>query len=77
MARLTEYHRQQPPAFQFSATDIPSSSTSPIFRPIFDTAIEEHLGWDQMEFCDVLVTLDSPQQAEEVGASQFTPTPPV
>jgi hypothetical protein len=30
-----------------------------------------------MEFCDVLATLDSPQQAEEVGASQLTQAPPV
>jgi hypothetical protein len=43
----------------------------------FDTTTEEHLGWDQMEFCDVLVTLDSPQHTEEVGASQFTQAPPV
>jgi hypothetical protein len=30
-----------------------------------------------MEFRDILATLDSPQQAEEVGASQFTQAPPV
>jgi hypothetical protein len=30
-----------------------------------------------MEFRDVLATLDSPQQAEEVGASQLTQRPPV
>jgi hypothetical protein len=30
-----------------------------------------------MEFRDVLVNLDSPQQGEEVGASQFTQAPPV
>jgi hypothetical protein len=65
----------RPPAFQFSATDIPSTSTLPMFQPNFDTTTEKHLGWDQMEFCDVLATLDSPQQAEEVGASQFTQAP--
>jgi cytochrome c1 len=64
-------------AFQFPATDIPSSSIPPMFQPTFNTTTEEHLGWDQMEFCDVLATLDSPQQAEEVGASQFTQAPPV
>jgi hypothetical protein len=48
-----------------------------MFQPTFDTTTEEHLGWDQMEFCDVLATLDSPQQAEEVGASQLTQAPPV
>jgi hypothetical protein len=40
-----------------------------MFQPTFDTTTEEHLGGDQMEFCDVLATLDSSQQAEEVGAS--------
>jgi hypothetical protein len=39
-----------PPTFQFSATDIPSSSTPPMFQPTFNTTTEEHLGWDQMEF---------------------------
>jgi hypothetical protein len=48
-----------------------------MFRPTFDTTTEEHLGWDQMEFRDVLANLDSPQQAEEVGASQLTQAPPV
>jgi hypothetical protein len=33
-----------------------------MFQPTFDTTIEEHLGWDPMEFRDVLATLDSPQQ---------------
>jgi hypothetical protein len=40
-----------------------------MFQPTFDTTTEEHLGGDQVEFRDVLVTLDSPQQVEEVGAS--------
>jgi hypothetical protein len=43
-----------------------------MFQPTFDTATEEQLGWDQMEFCDVLATLDASHQAEEVGPSQFT-----
>jgi hypothetical protein len=67
----------RPPAFQFPVTDIPSSSTPPMFQPTFDTTTEEHMGWDQMEFRDVLATPDSPQQAEEVGASQFAQAPPV
>jgi hypothetical protein len=62
----------RPPTFQFSAADIPSSSTRPMFQPTFDTATEEQLGWDQMECCDVLATLDASHQAEEVGPSQFT-----
>jgi hypothetical protein len=62
----------RPPSFQFPAADIPSSSTPPMFQPTFDTATEEHLGWDQVEFGNVLVTLDAPQQADEVGPSQLT-----
>jgi hypothetical protein len=65
----------RPPAFQFPAANIPSSSTPPMFQPTFDTTTEEHLGWDQMEFNDVLTTLDAPQQAEEVGPSQLTHAP--
>jgi hypothetical protein len=48
-----------------------------MFQPTFDTTTEEHLGWDQTEFRDVLATLDSSQQAEEVGASQLTQPPPI
>jgi hypothetical protein len=48
-----------------------------MFQPTLDMTTEEHLGWDQMEFRDVLATLDSPWQAEEVGASQLTQAPPV
>jgi hypothetical protein len=65
----------RPPAFQFPAADIPSSSTPPMFQPTFDTTTKEHLGWDQMEFNDVLTSLDAPQQAEEVGPSQLTHAP--
>jgi hypothetical protein len=43
-----------------------------MFQPTFDTTSEEHLGWDQMEFNEVLASLDAPQQAEEVGPSQLT-----
>jgi hypothetical protein len=43
-----------------------------MFQPTFDTTTEELLGWNQMEFRDVLATQDSPQQAEEVGESQLT-----
>jgi hypothetical protein len=46
-----------------------------MFQPTFDTTAEEHLGWDQMEFNDVLATLDATQQAEEVGPSQLTQAP--
>jgi hypothetical protein len=63
----------RPPAFQFPSTDIPSSSTPPMFQPTFDTTTEEHLGWDEFGYGDILATMDSPQQAEEVGASQLTP----
>jgi hypothetical protein len=43
-----------------------------MFQPAFETTTEDQLGWDQMEFGDVLATLDAPQQAEEVGPSQLT-----
>jgi hypothetical protein len=66
----------RPPAFQFPATDIPSSSTPPMFQPTFDTTTEEHLGWDEFGYGDILATMDAaPQQAEEVGASQLTQPP--
>jgi hypothetical protein len=34
-----------------------------MFQPTFDTTTVEHLGWDLMEFNDVLATLDAPLQA--------------
>jgi hypothetical protein len=40
----------RPPAFQFPAADIPSSSTRPMFQPAFDTTTEDQLGWDQMAY---------------------------
>jgi hypothetical protein len=46
-----------------------------MFQPTFDMTTKEHLGWDQMEFGDVLSTLDALQQAEEVGPSQLTQAP--
>jgi hypothetical protein len=46
-----------------------------MFQPAFDTTIEDQLGWDQMEFDDVLATLYAPQQAKEVGPSQLTQAP--
>jgi hypothetical protein len=44
-----------------------------MFQPTFDTTTEEHLGWDEFGYSDILPTMDSPQRAEEVGASQLTP----
>jgi hypothetical protein len=67
----------RPPAIQFPATDIPSSSTPPMFQPTFDTTNKEHLGWDEFGYSDILATMDAPQRAEEVGASQLTQAPPV
>jgi hypothetical protein len=67
----------RPPTFQFPATDIPSSSTPPMFQPTFDTTNEEHLGRDEFGYSDILATMDAPQQAEEVGASELTQAPPV
>jgi hypothetical protein len=46
-----------------------------MFQPTFDTTTEEQLVWDQMEFGDVLATLDASQQPEEVGPSQLTHAP--
>jgi hypothetical protein len=43
-----------------------------MFQPAFDTTTKDQLGWDLMQFGDVLATLDAPQQAEEVGPSQLT-----
>jgi aldehyde:ferredoxin oxidoreductase len=43
-----------------------------MFQPAFDTTTEDQVGWDQIEFGDVLATLDAAQQAEEVGPSQLT-----
>jgi hypothetical protein len=40
-----------------------------MFQPTFDTTTEEHLGCDEFGYDGILVTMDAPQQAEEVGAS--------
>jgi hypothetical protein len=64
----------RPPTFQLPAADIPSSSTRPMFQPTFDMTTEDQVGSDQMEFSDVLATLDAPQQAEGVGSSPLTRT---
>jgi hypothetical protein len=38
----------RPPTFQFPATDIPSSSTPPMFQPsTFNTGAEDQLAWDE------------------------------
>jgi hypothetical protein len=49
-----------------------------MFPPTFDTTTEEHLAWDEFGYGDILATMDAtPQQAEEVGASQLVQRPPV
>jgi hypothetical protein len=49
-----------------------------MFQPTFDTSTEDQLGWDEFKYGDILATMDaSPQQAEEVGASQLTQPPPL
>jgi hypothetical protein len=64
--------------FQFPATDIPSSSTPPMFQPTFDMSAEDQLAWDEFGYGDILATMDAAlQQAEEVGVSQLTQSPPV
>jgi hypothetical protein len=37
---------------------------------------EDHLGWDEFGYHDILVAMDTPQ-AEEVGSSLFTQASPV
>jgi hypothetical protein len=78
--------RQQPPPpppLQLPATDIPSSSTPPLFQfqaqpGGFDTGAEDQLAWDEFRVDDVLATLEgNPQQADELAASQLTQPPPV
>jgi hypothetical protein len=48
-----------------------------MFQPTFNTTTEEHLGWDEFGYGDILATMDAPQQAKEVGASQLIQAPPV
>jgi hypothetical protein len=49
-----------------------------MFQPTFDTTTEDHLGWDEFGYGDILTTMDvAPRQAEEVSASQLTEPLPV
>jgi hypothetical protein len=82
----TLWPRQQPPTpppLQLPATDIPSSSTPPLFQfqtqlGGFDTGTEDQLAWDEFQVDDVLATMEATaQQADELAASQFTQPPPV
>jgi hypothetical protein len=82
----TVWPRQQqllPPPLQLPATDIPSSSTPPLFQfqaqpGGFDTGAEDLLVWDEFRVDDVLATMKgTPQQADELAASQLTQPPPV
>jgi hypothetical protein len=44
----------------------------------FDTGAEDQLAWDEIRYDDILATMeDAPQQADKLGASQLTQTPPV
>jgi hypothetical protein len=69
------------PAFQLPVTDIPSSSTPPMFQAqpsTFDTGTEDQLAWDEIRYDDILATMEgAPQQADELGASHLTQPPPV
>jgi hypothetical protein len=71
----------RPLAFQFQATDIPSSSTPPMFQAqpsTFDMAAEDQPAWDEFGYDAILATMDgAPQQADELGVSQLTQPPPV
>jgi hypothetical protein len=82
----TLWPRQQPPTplpLQLSVTDIPSSSTPPLFQfqaqpSGFDTGTEDQLAWDEFRVDDVLATMEATlQQADELVVSQFTQPPPV
>jgi hypothetical protein len=42
-----------------------------MFQPGFDATTEDHLGWDEFGYDDILVTMNAPQ-VKEVGPSQFT-----
>jgi hypothetical protein len=69
------------PVFQFQATDIASSSTPSMFQAqpsIFDTAGEDQLAWDEIQYNENLATMEAaPQQADELVASQLTQPPPI
>jgi hypothetical protein len=67
------------PTFQLPATDIPASSTPPMFQAqpsTFDTG--DQLAWDEIRYDDILATMEgAPKQADELAASQLTQPPPV
>jgi hypothetical protein len=81
----TLWPRQQPPPppLHLPTTHIPSSSTPPLFQfhaqpGGFDTGTDDQLAWDEFRVDDVLTTMEgTPQQADELAASQFTQPPPV
>jgi hypothetical protein len=53
------------PAFQFPATDIPSSSTPPMFQAqpsTLDMAAEDQLAWDEIRYDDILATMEGAPQ---------------
>jgi hypothetical protein len=64
-------------------TNINSSSTPPLFQfqaqpGAFDTDAEDPLAWDEIQYDDILATMEgAPQQADELAASQLTQPPPV
>jgi hypothetical protein len=71
------------PAFQLPATDIPLSSTPPMFRfqaqpSTFDTGADDQLAWDEIRYDDILATMEgAPQQTDELAVSQLIHPPPV
>jgi hypothetical protein len=75
--------QQPPPPLQLPATDIPSSSTPPLFQfqaqpAAFDTGAEDQLAWDEIRVDGILATMEgTPQQADELAASQLTQPPPI
>jgi hypothetical protein len=65
----TVWPRRQPPPppLQLPATDIPSSSTPPLFQfqaqpGGFDTGAEDQLAWDEFRVDDVLATMEGTLQ---------------
>jgi hypothetical protein len=44
----------------------------------FDTSAEDQLAWDEIRVDDILATMEgTPQQADELAASQLTQPPPI
>jgi hypothetical protein len=57
-------------------TDIPSSSTPPMFQAhpgTFDTSVEDQLDRDEIQYDNILASI----QADDLAASQLTQPPPV